>query len=79
MQLYWYTVEFGMVEEEDGPKAYGAGLLSGCKELQYCISDAPKRQDLVIETAIATRYPETGFQPLYFVAKSLKDMRKKLM
>ena len=69
-----------MVEDEEGrPKAYGAGLLSGCKELQYCVTDTPKHHELVIETAIATSYPETGLQPHYFVAKTLEDMRAKLM
>lgn len=68
-----------MVKEDGFPKAYGAGLLSSCKELQYCITDAPEHQDLVIEKAIVTSYPETGLQPLYFVAETLNDMRKKLM
>ena len=28
-RLYWYTVEFGLLQEADGIKAYGAGILSG--------------------------------------------------
>ena len=68
-----------MLYEEGKPKAYGAGLLSGCQELQYCVTDAPKRCSLELEQAIATGYPETGLQPLYFVASSMEDMRTKLM
>lgn len=67
------------MDEEGKAKAYGAGLLSGCEELQYCITDTPTRQELEIEKAIATTYPETGLQPLYFVAKSMEDMRSKLL
>ena len=37
--LYWYTVEFGLIEEAGGIKAYGAGILSGPTEVGLC---APK-------------------------------------
>ena len=33
--LYWYTVEFGLIEEAGGIKAYGAGILSGPTEIVY--------------------------------------------
>ena len=26
-QLYWYTVEFGLIREDDGLRIYGAGIL----------------------------------------------------
>ena len=68
-----------MVEENGSAKAYGAGLLSSCQELQHCVSDTPERHAFEIEKAIATTHPETGLQPLYFVAESIEDMRNKLM
>ncbi|XP_064389915.1 phenylalanine-4-hydroxylase-like isoform X2 [Halichondria panicea] len=76
--LYWFTVEFGLVNEGGSPKAYGAGLLSGNEELQYCITDCPERRLLDIGEIIVTKYPETGLQPLYFVASSLEDMRDQM-
>lgn len=78
-KLYWYTIEFGMVDEDGAPRAYGAGMLSARQELKHCITDAPKRHDLDIEEAIATTYPDTGLQPHYFVARSMEDMRRKLL
>ena len=79
-QLYWYTVEFGVCREEDGRlKAYGAGLLSGCQELQYCVTDKPEHREFDIAAALVTTYPETGLQPLYFVVESLDSMKNKMM
>src|SRR3546814_4751558 len=37
--LYWYTVEFGLIEEAPGDiRAYGAGILSGPAEAVYATS-----------------------------------------
>src|SRR3546814_10991651 len=34
--LYWYTVEFGLIEEAQGDiRAYGAGILSGPADESY--------------------------------------------
>ncbi len=68
-----------MVREDDGPKAYGAGILSGCQELEYSCTDVPKREEFDIEIAMATSFPQTGLQPLYFVASSIADMGERLM
>ena len=68
-----------MVKGEDGkPRAYGAGLLSGAEELQYCTSATPTRLPLDIKKVVETPYPTEGLQPLYFVAESINDMSKKL-
>ena len=69
-----------MCREEGGKlKAYGAGLLSGCQELQYCVTDNPEHREFDINAALVTKYPESGLQPLYFVAESLNNMKNKMM
>ena len=69
-----------MCKEESGElRAYGAGLLSGCQELQYCLTDKPNHKVFDIDNALVTKYPETGLQPLYFVVNSLDDMKNKMV
>ena len=34
-QVFWYTVEFGVVQEADGVKAFGAAILSSYGELEH--------------------------------------------
>lgn len=45
-QIYWFTIEFGLCREPDGNKIYGAGILSSAKEMDYALSDVPKKYPL---------------------------------
>ena len=36
-RLYWYTIEFGLIREAQGLRAYGAGILSSSGELKYSV------------------------------------------
>ena len=38
LQVYWYTVEFGVVREGPDVKAFGAGILSSYGELEHMAS-----------------------------------------
>src|SRR5438105_9820447 len=39
-RLYWYTVEFGLIETPQGLRTYGSGILSSGGEISYCV-DSP--------------------------------------
>ena len=42
--LYWYTVEFGLVQEAGALRAYGAGILSGPREAVFALeAGSPNR------------------------------------
>lgn len=68
-RVYWYTVEFGVVKEPDGFKAWGAGLLSSFGELGRFSTEAELRP-IDIDEMTARPYDPTGYQPVLFYADS---------
>ena len=73
--LYWYTVEFGLLQEKDGIRAYGAGILSGPTEVVYATeADSPNRIMLNVDRVMRTDYVISDLQPTYFVIESFEDL-----
>ena len=74
--LYWYTVEFGLIEEKPGDiRAYGAGILSGPTEVVYSVeADSPNRIMLNVDRVMRTDYVISDLQPTYFVIPSFEDL-----
>ena len=73
--LYWYTVEFGLIEEAGGIKAYGAGILSGPTEVVYATeAESPNRIMLNVDRVMRTDYVISDLQPTYFVIESFEDL-----
>lgn len=67
-RLYWFTVEFGLIQTAKGMRIYGGGILSSFGESKYCLdSDKPLRIPLETVEAFRTPYRIDIFQPLYFV------------
>jgi phenylalanine-4-hydroxylase len=77
-KLYWYTVEFGLTKQGGQVRAFGAGLLSSFGELEYSLSDKPKKLPFDPWVASELEFPITTYQPTYFVAESFVDAQDKL-
>jgi len=74
-RLYWYTVEFGLIEAPEGLRAYGAGILSSGGELPYCVeSAAPHRIGFDLLRIMRTRYKIDTFQETYFVIRDFREL-----
>jgi phenylalanine-4-hydroxylase len=73
--LYWYTVEFGLIEEAGGVRAYGAGILSGPTEARFAVeAESPNRIMLNVDRVMRTDYVISDLQPTYFVIESFADL-----
>ena len=74
-RLYWYGVEFGLMETSQGLRAYGAGILSSAAETRYAIeSPRPLRIRFELERVLRTRYLIDDFQRNYFVIRSFREL-----
>ena len=76
-RLYWYTIEFGLINTPLGVRAYGAGLISSGGELAYCVADpAPKRLEFNLEKTLRTEYLIDRYQSTYFVIDSFEQLMR---
>lgn len=74
-RLYWYTVEFGLIQEPGGLRIYGGGILSSVGETSYSLySPKPRRMPYRVETLLTTPYIIDHYQEQYFVIESYEQL-----
>jgi len=74
-RVYWYTVEFGLMQQKDGLKIYGAGIASSATESVFSLDDAsPNRLHFDLERVMRTKYRIDDFQETYFVIADLEQL-----
>src|SRR5690606_1831236 len=76
-RLYWFTVEFGLIQTKKGLRTYGGGILSSKSETPYCLeSDIPLRKPFDVIDVFRTPYLIYILQPVYFVINSFDELFK---
>ncbi|MEO8058243.1 MAG: phenylalanine 4-monooxygenase [Burkholderiales bacterium] len=74
-RVYWYTVEFGLVQQHDGVRIYGAGIASSFTESVFALdSPSPNRIGFDLPRVMRTSYRIDDFQESYFVIRSLDEL-----
>lgn len=74
-RLYWYTVEFGLIREDDALRIYGSGIVSSHGEVLYSLdSPNPNRLGFDLTRIMRTRYRIDSFQKTYFVIDSFDQL-----
>ena len=74
-RVYWYTVEFGLVEQHGGVRLYGSGIASSYTETVFALEDgSPNRIRFDLERVMRTRYRIDDFQETYFVLRDFDEL-----
>ncbi len=74
-RLYWYTVEFGLIEEAGALRIYGAGIVSSYGESVFALDDpSPNRLGFDLLRLMRTQYRIDDYQQAYFVIPSLNHL-----
>ena len=74
-RLYWYTVEFGLINSPQGMRIYGAGIVSSYGESQYALeNEMPNRINFNLERIMRTEYEIDEFQKTYFVIDNYEQL-----
>src|SRR5437660_356606 len=75
----WFSIEFGLIEEDGGTKVCGAGILSTTGEIPNSLfSKDVTRRPFVTDVVINTDYDPSRMQNNLFIAPSLLFLRREL-
>ncbi|UAB72469.1 phenylalanine 4-monooxygenase [Vibrio sp. SCSIO 43132] len=73
-RLYWFTVEFGLIKNQNGLSIYGGGILSSPGETQYVYSGKPMIAPLDPIEVLRTPYRIDIMQPKYFYLDGIEQL-----
>jgi phenylalanine-4-hydroxylase len=75
-RLFWFTVEFGLINEDDRLKLYGSGLISSEGEGHHALeSSEVERRPFELERVCETTFEIDHYQPIYYVLDSFEQLR----
>lgn len=74
-RLYWFTIEFGLIQENDALKVYGAGIISSFGETNAALEDPVKeRFAFDVNEVLNTTFSTTEIQEKYFIISSFNEL-----
>ena len=71
-RLYWFTIEFGLLDTPKGLRVYGGGILSSPSETQYALHDKNvERKPLDVLRCITNTIPHRYYAAdIFYVNES---------
>jgi phenylalanine-4-hydroxylase len=74
-RFFWFTIEFGLMKNQEGMKVYGSGLLSSYGEIQHSIeSPDVQRYPFQLEWVVNQSFEIDHYQPLLFWVDSFDHL-----
>jgi phenylalanine-4-hydroxylase len=77
-KIYWATIEFGLICEDNQIKVYGAGIISSKGEVQNVLKQKDNYVDFDIQTVFDTDFVSSEIQTKYFVTESFEKLSNSL-
>jgi phenylalanine-4-hydroxylase len=72
--LYWFTIEFGLINTPDGRRIYGGGITSSVGESIHALSDKATHVAFDVKRIMRQKYRIDSFQHHYFVIDSFEQL-----
>jgi phenylalanine-4-hydroxylase len=77
LRLFWFTIEFGLIQTPKGLRIYGGGILSSYGEtMTALVSDASIRALFEPVSILRTPYRIDQIQPLYYVIEDFSVLHE---
>jgi len=74
----WFSIEFGLIEEERDIKVFGAGILSSTGEIPFSLSADVRRRPFVTDEVVKTDYDPSRMQDELFIIPSFAFLRREV-
>src|SRR5256885_57119 len=71
----WFSIEFGLIEEEGQTKVFGAGILSSTGEIPFSLSSDVERRPFTTDQVIETDYDPSKVQNILYIIPSFPFLR----
>jgi len=73
-RLFWFTVEFGLISEDDSIKVYGSGLISSHGDAANALGPKCRRKKFSLDAVIGQPFEIDHFQDVLFVVDSFDQL-----
>ena len=73
-RIYWFTVEFGLIQQNDQLRIYGAGILSSSGESIFSLGPKANRLPFEVRATMEKHYYKDKYQDRYYVIQSYEDL-----
>lgn len=77
-RLYWFTIEFGLIEEKGKLKIYGAGIISSKNETANALNVTSKKHPFDVKSIISQDFRTDILQENYFVIESFSQLENSI-
>ena len=77
-RLYWFFVEFGFVEEDGLPMAFGAGIMSSYGETQHAWNLRSDLRKFTLDGIMSTPFTTTEIQTGYFLIENIPEVIREM-